>query len=51
MMIPALRTSTRLLLAAGFVLVVVACMGPALSLVSLAELRELNSSLVSMLSW
>ena len=50
-MIPALPTSTRLLLAAGFVVGLVVCIGPVLSQVSLEELRELNTSLVSILGW
>jgi len=51
MMIPTLPTSARLLLAAGLVVALVACIGPVLSQVSLSELRELNSYLVSMLTW
>ncbi len=51
MMIPALPTSTRLMLAAGFVVALVVCAGPVMGQVSLHELCELNESFVSMFSW
>jgi hypothetical protein len=51
MIIPALPTSTRLLLGAGFVVALVVCIGPALGQVSLEELRELNSMFESIFRW
>ena len=51
MIIPALSTSTRLLLAAGFVVAMVMCVGPALGQVSFYELRELNDSFVGRFRW
>ena len=50
-MIPALPTSARLLLAAGFVVAMVVCVGPALGQVSFYELRELSGSFVSIFRW